>query len=156
MAIAAMLDGFHMKPVDPSLTISTYEVATRGISDEAIIEAAANYLRGDARGENDVRFAPTVPAFVREARRIDEIIPLRRQMRNQQVAGRVAEEPFRRTPEQRARIKALHDEFTAHYLAMNPDEAERERERLRAAYGMTDEVLASIKDRPTNNNKREA
>ena len=147
MAIAAMLDGFHMKPNDASLTISTYEAATRGISDEAIIEAAANYLRGDASGQDDVRFAPTVAAFVREARLVERVIPLREKMRNQPVAGRVEEEPFRRTPEQRARIKALHDEFTAHYAAMKPDEVAMERARIRSAYGMTDEVLANIKDR---------
>jgi len=147
MAIAAMLDGFHMKPNDASLTISTYEAATRGISDEAIIEAAANFLRGDASRQADMRFAPTVPAFVQEARLVERVIPLREQMRNQPMASRVAEEPFRRSPEQRARIKALHDQFSATYAEMKPDEVAMERARIRSAYGRTDEALANIKDR---------
>lgn len=47
------------------------------VSDPAITEAAQNFIRGDAFGQTNKTFAPSIAEFVQEARRIHEVIPYR-------------------------------------------------------------------------------
>lgn len=74
------------------------------------------------------------------------------QMERDRIEQAEAEKLRIHTPEQKARIAAL----VAGFHAATEDETKRqaaeareaERARIRAAYGMTEEVLAGVKDRP--------
>jgi hypothetical protein len=54
----------------------TYDKALTGIEDRAIEEAAGRFISGDVKDQNRT-FAPSVPEFVQEARRIHQILPYR-------------------------------------------------------------------------------
>lgn len=54
----------------------TYDEDTTGVPDQAIIEAAGRFRRGEVAGQNKT-FAPSIAEFCTEARRIAELLPYR-------------------------------------------------------------------------------
>lgn len=56
--------------------MATYEMALRGLSSQAIIEAAQRFTMGEVQGQSKT-FAPSVAEFVTEARQRQEYIDLK-------------------------------------------------------------------------------
>lgn len=54
----------------------TYDEDTTGVPDQAIIEAAGRFRRGEVPDQNKT-FAPSIAEFCTEARRIAELLPYR-------------------------------------------------------------------------------
>lgn len=54
----------------------TYDEDTTGVPDQAIIEAAGRFRRGEVQAQNKT-FAPSIAEFCTEARRIAELLPYR-------------------------------------------------------------------------------
>ena len=66
-AIAVMLNSFSQQQnTDPDLLMMAYEIALEGLSDAAIQEACKRFIQGRV-SEFDVRFAPSVAQFAKEA-----------------------------------------------------------------------------------------
>jgi hypothetical protein len=63
---------------DLKAALSTYrqQLETDGISDRAAQEACKNFQAGTVEGQG-FTFAPSMPEFMREARRIQDVLPLR-------------------------------------------------------------------------------
>jgi hypothetical protein len=74
--ITKMLNAFPQSAADLRGLLLTYDEDTTGIRDDAIIEAAQRFRRGDVSGQNRT-FAPSIAEFCSEARRIAEMIPYR-------------------------------------------------------------------------------
>lgn len=56
--------------------METYDLALRGLSDLAIIEAAQRFILGVVEGQS-IDYAPAVPRFVQEARQRQEYIDIK-------------------------------------------------------------------------------
>lgn len=56
--------------------METYDLALRGLSDLAIIEAAQRFILGVVDGQS-IDYAPAVPRFVQEARQRQEYIDIK-------------------------------------------------------------------------------
>lgn len=56
--------------------MGTFEAVLRDVSPQAIIEAAQRFVSGLVPGQS-ATFAPSIAEFAQEARRIDEVLPLR-------------------------------------------------------------------------------
>jgi hypothetical protein len=54
--------------------METYAAVLRDVSSRSITEAAANFTKGDAPGQNRT-FAPSIAEFVQEARRMEKLVP---------------------------------------------------------------------------------
>ncbi|MBZ9759466.1 hypothetical protein LB553_01005 [Mesorhizobium sp. CA8] len=74
--ITRMLNAFPTSKSDPDLTLDTFEMATSGLSSQAVIEAAQRYTMGEVHGQTKT-FAPSVAEFVTEARQRQEYIELK-------------------------------------------------------------------------------
>lgn len=60
--------------------MGTYEAVLRGVSSQAVIEAAQRFTAGLVPSQNTT-FAPSIAEFATEARRIDGVIPYRNRPR---------------------------------------------------------------------------
>jgi hypothetical protein len=76
MEVTRMLNAFPMSNTNPDLTLETFEMATSGLSSQAVIEAAQRFVLGDVQGQAKT-FAPSVAEFVAEARRRQEYIDIK-------------------------------------------------------------------------------
>jgi hypothetical protein len=74
--ITRMLNAFPTSKADPDLTLDTFEMATSGLSSQAVIEAAQRFTMGDVQGQSTT-FAPSVAEFVEEARQRQEYMDLK-------------------------------------------------------------------------------
>ncbi len=74
--ITKMLNAFPQSAADLRGLLLTYDEDTTGIRDEAIMEAAQLFRRGEVAGQNRT-FAPSIAEFCSEARRIAELLPYR-------------------------------------------------------------------------------
>ena len=135
-----------------------YCTALASFTAEDIAEAIGRYLSAEWP-DISLKFYPRAPELAHIVRlvRSEHAKDRERERRLEQLALDRAEqaeaEKLRiHTPEQKARVAAL----LANFHAATEDEAKRqaaeareaERARIRAAYGMTEEVLAGVKDRP--------
>lgn len=75
-AIAAMFNSFPSQNEDTELRLKTMAAVLDGISSQAVCEAAKRFVSGEVKDQS-MRFAPSVPEFVAEARRRQEFIDLR-------------------------------------------------------------------------------
>lgn len=80
MAVTAMLNAFPQSAGDIKALMLTYEKALTGVSDQAIIEAAERYIKGDVP-EQSLTFAPSIAEFVKQAKFVDGVIPMRNRPR---------------------------------------------------------------------------
>ena len=66
------------KARDVKLLLSSYnrQLGEDGISDRAAQEACTNFMSGSVEAQS-FTFAPSMPEFMREARRIQDVLPLR-------------------------------------------------------------------------------
>lgn len=69
-----MLNSFPQGSNDPDVLVSTIERATANLSSRAIAETAKRFICGDVEGQSRT-FAPSVPEFVQEARRMETLVP---------------------------------------------------------------------------------
>lgn len=76
LEVARMLNAFPMGNSNPDLTMDTYELATQGLSPQAVIEAAQRFIMGDVQGQSKT-FAPSIAEFVAEARQRQEYIDIK-------------------------------------------------------------------------------
>jgi len=74
--VARMLNAYPMSNTNPDLTLETFEMATQGLSSQAVIEAAQRFVMGDVQGQSKT-FAPTVAEFIQEARSRQEYIDIK-------------------------------------------------------------------------------
>lgn len=74
--ITKMLNGFPQSAADLRGLLLTYDEDTTGIADQAIIEAAQKFRRGEVGGQSRT-FAPSIAEFVTETRRIASLLPFR-------------------------------------------------------------------------------
>lgn len=149
-ALTMMLNAFPQGGQDYRLLLLTFEEDLTGISNQAIVEAAQRYRRNEIPGQNET-FAPSVAEFVTAARRQEEYISIRNR-------PRIAGPPIRplpqsapvqrRTDAERARATKLMSQFNAVVDREKDAKLAAERAEIRARYGMTDEVLAAMKDQP--------
>lgn len=144
--------------VNPDKAFNGYVTALSGFGVEEIDEAIRRYLSAEWP-DISLKFYPRAPELAHICRlvRSEHASEHERQRRIKQLAldreaDAEAEKLRIHTPEQKARVAALLAEFHA---ATEDEEArqraearEAERARIRAAYGMTEEVLAGVKDRP--------
>ena len=100
LAITAMLNSFPQTSGNPDLTMQTYEAVLAGVAPQAVVEAAQRFTTGAVAGQNS-SFAPSVAEFVREARRIAEIMPHRGRKALPVPGGAPRREP---RPDERARM----------------------------------------------------
>lgn len=75
-ALTKMLNAFPQSAADLRGLLLTYDEDTTGVPDQAIIEAAGRFRRGEVAGQNKT-FAPSIAEFCTEARRIAELLPYR-------------------------------------------------------------------------------
>lgn len=80
MAVTAMLNAFPQSAGDIKALMLTYEKALTGVSDQAIIEAAERYIKGEVP-EQSLTFAPSIAEFVKQAKFVDGVIPMRNRPR---------------------------------------------------------------------------
>ena len=76
LAVTAMLNAYPQTGGNPDLTMATYEMALRGLSSQAVIEAAQRFTMGEVQGQSKT-FAPSVAEFVTEARQRQEYIDIK-------------------------------------------------------------------------------
>lgn len=67
-ALTKMVNAFPQSAADLRGLLLTYEEDTTGIHDQAIIDAAGRFRRGEVAGHNNT-FAPSIAEFCVEARR---------------------------------------------------------------------------------------
>lgn len=79
-ALTAMLNAFPQTANDKELTLRTFEAALRGVSSQAVAEAAERYIKGDVP-EQSLTFAPSIAEFVKQAKFVDGVIPMRNRPR---------------------------------------------------------------------------
>lgn len=137
IALTSMLNAFPQSGGDIELRLRTFEAALREIPDDAIIDACAQYVRGEVK-EQDTRFAPSVAEFCNTARQCDAIATHKAWLRNresiQPLPGNTARRPVR------ASTQAIIDSYRANYqekLKTRPDLAyvDSIREDYKAATG---------------------
>lgn len=75
LALTAMLNAFPQGSSNPDLTMRTFEAALADCSDAAIVRSASRYTKGDVP-QQSMKFAPTVPEFVQEVRKCQEVIDI--------------------------------------------------------------------------------
>ncbi len=80
--------------------LRTMESVLSGLSSEAIVDAARRFTSGDVQGQN-LRFAPSIPEFVKEARRRQEAINISRLPKVERIE-QIEPEPL--LPEDRERM----------------------------------------------------
>lgn len=99
-AITAMLNAFPQSSADLRGLLLTYDQALTGVDDKAIEEAATRFIAGDVK-EQSRTFAPSVPEFTQEARRIHQVLPYRGRPQLPPPARQYYREP---TPTDRLRM----------------------------------------------------
>lgn len=67
-ALTAMINSFPQSAVNLKALLLTYDQALSGVPDQAIHDAAANFIAGRVSGQS-LTFAPSVAEFCSEARR---------------------------------------------------------------------------------------
>lgn len=67
-ALTAMLNAFPQSAANTQALLLTYDKALTGIADQAITDAAGNFISGAVSGQS-LTFAPSVAEFCAEARR---------------------------------------------------------------------------------------
>lgn len=72
-AVTRMLNAFPPTSDNFDLLLDTYAQQLEGLSTEAVELAVRRYLSGDVP-EQSRKYAPTVPEFIQEARRCQEVI----------------------------------------------------------------------------------
>ena len=145
-----MLTGFPQSQADIMALLLTYDEDLTGISDQAIVETAQRYRRGDIPDQNKT-FAPSIAEFVTSSRRQEEIVAIRSRPRLQAPPVRplpASPPEQRRTDEERARQAERMARFHAAEDSEKAKAKAAERAEIRQRYGMTTEVLASMKDQP--------
>lgn len=128
----------------------TFEEDLKEVSNQAIIETSQRYRRNEIPGQNET-FSPSVAEFVSACRRQEEFISIRNRPRlpKPPVQPLAPSQPVqRRTEEERLRAVELMRRFTADVDREKEAALEAERAEIRARYGMTPEVLATMKDQP--------
>jgi hypothetical protein len=149
--MAKMFNGFPQgRSTNIEALLLTYEEDLTGISDQAIVETAQKYRRNQIANQSET-FAPSIAEFITAARRQEEFISIRNRPRLPSPAVRPAPPASpeqRRTEEERQRQQKRMAEFHASYEREKDAKFEAKRADIRARYGMTPEVLASIKDQP--------
>ena len=149
-ALTMMLNAFPQGGQDYRLLLLTFEEDLAGISNQAVVETAQRYRRNEIPGQNET-FAPSVAEFVTASRRQEEFISIRNRPRIPPPPIRPAPPSApvqRRTEAERARATELMSQFKAVADREKDAKLEAERAEIRARYGMTPEVLASMKDQP--------
>jgi cytosine/adenosine deaminase-related metal-dependent hydrolase len=123
-----------------------YFVALEGVTRYGLSTA----IRAILQGALDHAFFPSPPELRKQC---DKAMEPHREMRARiAMQERIrAEQPPpipQRTPEQVARVAAAYERFRGCVEDTKAKEIEAERAEVRARYGMTEDVLASIADRP--------
>lgn len=88
--VTRMLNGFPSTTDSFDLLLDTYRRQLADLSAEAVERAANRFLAGDVPGQQK-RFAPTVPEFVEDARRCQDVLDM-------QARPRLAPPVYRRGP----------------------------------------------------------
>jgi hypothetical protein len=77
LAVTAMINAFPQAAAsNPDLTMATFEAALRGVTSQAVIEAAQRFTCGDVPGQSKT-FAPSIAEFVQQARFVADVLPMR-------------------------------------------------------------------------------
>lgn len=128
---------------------ATFFVALEGVTRYGLAEAVKAILQGSLNHA----FFPSPPELRIQCNKsmehyeaMDERI--RRRQRENADWVRQFREPVRKTDETRAVVAAAHQAFHASHDAAKLAEDEAARAEIRAKYGMTQEVLDAMKDRP--------
>ena len=112
LALTSMLNAFPQSGGDIELRLRTFEAALREIPDDAIIDACAQYVRGEVN-DQDTRFAPSVAEFCNIARQCDAIATHKAWLRNrdsmQPLPDNTAKRPIRES------TQAIIDGYRASY-----------------------------------------
>ena len=161
--IAVALDRlFSVMPaprgVNPEKAFDGYVLALSGFAVVEIDEAIRRYLAADFP-DMSLKFYPRAPELAHLCRLVrsehaaaaERLMRIERLHRERQEEAEAAKLRIH-TPEEKARIAALvaglHASLEDEDKRQAAEAREAERARIRAAYGMTEEVLAGIKDRP--------
>jgi hypothetical protein len=125
---------------------ATYFVALDGVTKYGL-ESAVRAVHQNALGHHFFPYPSELRALC------DKAMEPHREMRSRiAMQERIrAEQPPpipQRTPEQVARVAAAYERFRGCVEDTKAKEIEAERAEVRARYGMTEDVLASIADRP--------
>lgn len=73
LAIAAMLNAFPQGNGNPDVTMRLFEAVLRGVSSQAVIDAAQRFASGLVEAQS-LSFAPSTAEFATEARKLDAIM----------------------------------------------------------------------------------
>jgi hypothetical protein len=73
--IVRLLECFRQTQGNTQLLLDTFVQHVAPFSDEAVTRAVRQFLSGDVHGQN-LRFAPSVPEFIAEARRCQQILDI--------------------------------------------------------------------------------
>lgn len=127
---------------------ASYSIAMQGMTRWGLERATENMLQNslghpffpspaELRAQYDAAMAPLLEQRKAESRQAE----IERQRQENKLPGR-------RSPEELARHAALMERFNSSFTTEKDRKLDAERAEIRARHGMTEEVLAKIKDAP--------